>query len=68
MSEPTHTEILVGLARVEEKLDNALGAGKDHEERIRKLEGGRKWLIGVAAGLGFAVTKGAELFKFGPPS
>jgi hypothetical protein len=53
-------------ARIETKLDAALVKLQDHEDRIRKVEGWRSYVIGVAAGVGliFAFVKDAIIALF----
>lgn len=41
MSEPTNTELLVSLTRLETKIDGVVINATDHENRLRKLEAWR---------------------------
>ncbi len=48
-------EVLVAIARVEVKLDQALSVGADHEVRLRSLERWR-WTLAGAGALAGAVA------------
>lgn len=46
--EPTNTELLVSLTRVETKIDGVVNGVADHEKRLRKLEA---WRYALPSGL-----------------
>jgi len=47
-----HAEVLDRLARIETKLDDTIGARKDHESRLRSLEVWRYLTTGGAMAIG----------------
>lgn len=68
----TDTNIVIQLARIEEKLDAYLfrtGATEariaDHDTRLRAVETNTAKILGIAGGLAFIVSLAAQLIPVG---
>jgi hypothetical protein len=66
----TQDDLLLAIGRLEGKVDSILATMRVHQDqldkldrRVRSLEGGRAWAMGMAAAVSVITTFGIKLFS-----